>query len=103
MRNFSDLFTHPIYLLLVYLISINTIAFIAYGIDKFKAQREMRRISEFTLLLLAFFGGSVGALMGMNVWRHKTQHWKFSIGVPMFLLLQVALTIWFILARSNGA
>lgn len=68
---------------------INIVAFAAYGIDKRKAQKGRWRISESTLLLLAFFGGALGALLGMRVFHHKTKHWKFKILVPMFLILQL--------------
>ena len=62
--------------LLYYLIVINIVTFLAYGIDKWKAKKG-RRISEATLLILAVIGGSIGALLGMKVWRHKTMHKKF--------------------------
>lgn len=74
-----------------YLIAINILTFIIYGIDKLKAKKNWRRISESTLLLLAVAGGSIGAWLGMMVWRHKTKHWKFLIGVPAIFLLQLSL------------
>ena len=72
-------------------ICINILTFLIYGIDKLKAKRGSRRISEATLLLLAVFGGSVGALLGMRVWHHKTMHKKFKYGLPMILFSQIAL------------
>ena len=72
------------------LICINILTFLIYGIDKLKAKRGSRRISEATLLLLAVFGGSVGALLGMRVWHHKTMHKKFKYGLPMILFSQIA-------------
>lgn len=63
------------------------------------AKRNARRISELALLLLALLGGSVGAWLGMQVWRHKTKHPKFRWGVPMILLLQVAIYLWGIVLR----
>lgn len=69
--------------------AINVIAFIAYGIDKYKAKRNKWRISETTLILLAFIGGAVGALLGMKTFRHKTQHWKFKILVPLAFVLWI--------------
>lgn len=57
-----------------FLLIINILTFIVYGIDKWKAQNEKWRTPESTLLLLAFFGGSLGAMLGMLVWHHKTQH-----------------------------
>lgn len=74
-----------------YLIAINIIAFIVYGIDKFKAKKRYWRIPESTLLLLAIIGGSVGAWLGMMLWRHKTKHWKFMIGVPAVFVIHLSL------------
>ncbi len=74
--------------ILIYFFVINIVAFIVYGIDKYKARRAQWRIPESTLLLLAVIGGSVGAWCGMKVWRHKTLHNKFRYGVPLIMLLQ---------------
>ena len=74
-----------------YLLALNAVAFIMYGIDKYKAQKAKWRISEATLLLLAVLGGSIGAWMGMKVWHHKTMHKKFKYGLPAILLIQIAL------------
>mgnify|MGYP003294755581 CR=1 FL=1 len=82
-------------IILAALLLVNIVAFAAYGIDKRKAQKGRWRIPESTLLLLAFFGGAIGALMGMRVFHHKTKHWKFKILVPLFLILQFALAGWF--------
>ena len=73
------------------LIVINVITFLIYGIDKWKAKQGSWRISEATLLLLAVIGGSIGALLGMQVWHHKTMHKKFKYGLPLILLSQIAL------------
>lgn len=78
----------------IYLLTINVIAFAAYGIDKWKARHGKWRISEMTLILLAFLGGALGALLGMNVFRHKMQHWKFKILVPLALLLWIVGLVW---------
>ena len=83
--------------ILLYLIGINVVTFLVYGLDKWKAKRDAWRISESTLLLLAAAGGSVGALLGMQIFRHKTKHVKFTVGVPAILLVQVALVIWWLL------
>lgn len=80
---------------------INLITFSAFGIDKWKAKHDRWRIPESTLLLLAFFGGSAGAFAGMKVFRHKTRHRKFTILVPLFLVLQIIAAIC-ILGRSTG-
>ena len=74
-----------------YLLAINAVAFIMYGIDKYKAKKAKWRISEATLLLLVVLGGSIGAWMGMKVWHHKTMHKKFKYGIPAILLIQIAL------------
>lgn len=76
------------------LLTLNLLTFIIYGIDKFKAKKAKWRISEATLILLAVIGGSIGAWLGLQVWRHKTQHKKFFIGIPMILTLQVIATIY---------
>ena len=77
--------------LIYYLLAINAVAFIMYGIDKYKAKKAKWRISEATLLLLAVLGGSIGAWMGMKVWHHKTMHKKFKYGIPAILLIQIVL------------
>ena len=74
-----------------YLLAINAVAFIMYGIDKYKAKKAKWRIPEATLLLLAVLGGSIGAWMGMKVWHHKTMHKKFKYAIPAILLIQIAL------------
>ena len=74
-----------------YLLGINAVTFIVYGIDKYKAKKARWRIPEATLLLLAVLGGSIGAWMGLKVWHHKTKHKKFKYGIPAILLIQIAL------------
>ena len=73
---------------------MNLLAFVLYGIDKLKAKKGAWRIPEATLLLVAFLGGSLGAFLGMEVFRHKTKHAKFKILVPLFLILHIALAIY---------
>lgn len=82
--------------ILIYLLAVNAVTFFVYGIDKYKAKHAKWRISEATLLLLAVIGGSIGAWLGMKVWRHKTKHKKFKYGVPAIFILQVALAVWII-------
>lgn len=94
--------TNPWQLLWIYLLAANVFAFFVYGIDKYKAKYNKYRISERCLILTALFGGSIGALAGMRVFRHKTLHRKFTIGVPFILILQLALAA-FLLIRSNEA
>ena len=86
--------------ILIYLAAINIVTFFLYGIDKWKAKRSRWRIEEATLLWIAAFGGSVGALLGMNVWHHKTLHKKFKYGVPAILITQLIIVgliiyLWF--------
>ena len=73
------------------LIVINVLTFVVYGIDKWKAKQGSWRISEASLLLLAIIGGSIGALLGMKVWHHKTMHKKFKYGLPFILIAQIVL------------
>lgn len=87
----------PIRPLLYYLVAVNIMTFLAFGIDKWKAirnghknKRFSRRIPEASLLLLAVLGGSPAALLAMYLFRHKTLHKKFRYGVPAILILQVA-------------
>ena len=77
-----------------YLLAINAVTFIVYGIDKYKAKKAMWRISETTLLLLTVLGGSIGAWMAMRVWHHKTMHKKFKYGIPAILLIQIAMMVY---------
>ena len=83
--------------LVIYIIGINFLTFLIYGIDKWKARRGKWRIPEDTLIWLAIAGGSVGALLGMYLFRHKTQHRKFTLGIPAILLVQTALAYYLLL------
>lgn len=67
----------------------NLVVFITYGLDKKLARKRKQRISEKALLLLAFFGGGIGAYFGMFYFRHKTKHWKFKILVPLMIIMQI--------------
>ena len=78
-------------ILAIYLVTINVVTFLMFGIDKWKARRSRWRIRETSLLGLAVLGGSIGALIGMKVWHHKTMHKKFKYGLPLILLIQIAL------------
>ena len=81
-------------IILVYLIIINAAAFLLMLIDKQKAKRSAWRIPEATLMGVAALGGSIGAIAGMYVFRHKTRHVKFFLGLPAILIVQIALVIW---------
>ena len=81
--------------LICYIVVINLVSFMMFGIDKYKARRGQWRISEATLLAVAAIGGSIGAWMGMKVWHHKTLHSMFRYGVPIMLLAHIALMAYF--------
>ena len=78
-----------------YIVVINLVSLMMFGIDKYKARRGQWRIAEATLLAVAAIGGSIGARMGMKVWHHKTLHSKFRYGVPIMLLAHIALMAYF--------
>lgn len=78
---------------IIYIILINLAAFIMFGADKARAVRGKWRISEAALIVSALLGGSVGALAGMRVFHHKTKHRKFTIGVPVILVLQIVFVL----------
>ena len=79
---------------LYYLLFINIITFMMYGIDKLKAKKGKWRISEATLLRMAIVGGSIGAWAGMRIWHHKTMHKKFRYGIPTIIIMQIALVMY---------
>lgn len=93
MRFFELLGEQPLYILWLWLAAINLAAFLAMGIDKFRATRQKWRIPEKNLFLLAAIGGSLGGICGIYVFRHKTLHKKFTLGFPAILILQIALGI----------
>ena len=78
---------------LLYLLLINAVGFALMLIDKWKAKHNRWRIKEATLMTVAALGGSVGSLIGMYTVRHKTRHIKFTVGIPLILLVQIFLAI----------
>ena len=80
-------------ILLVYLLLVNAAGFLLMLVDKIKAKRNLWRIPEATLMGVAIIGGSIGAIAGMNLFRHKTKHAKFYIGLPVILVLQIMAVI----------
>lgn len=78
----------------LYLLIVNLVGFALMGLDKRKAKRGQWRISEKTLFLPPLLGGTVGAILGMRVFHHKTKHWYFRYGLPALLVLQLALAGW---------
>ena len=82
----------------IYLLVINLVTFLVFGLDKWKAKRKeakesVRRVPEKTLFLLSALGGSIGALLGMKAWRHKTKHNSFRFGIPAILALQILIPL----------
>jgi uncharacterized membrane protein YsdA (DUF1294 family) len=80
----------------IYLLLINVVGFAAMGIDKRRAKKDAWRIPEARLFLFAIIGGSIGSILGMRVFHHKTKHWYFKFGMPLILILQIALTIFLV-------
>lgn len=84
------------------IIAVNIFTFVLFGWDKFCARRGKWRVPEKILFFFAFFGGSLGALLGMKAFHHKTKHRKFTFLIPLFLVLHIALASWIIwLAKAN--
>ena len=88
---------------LAYLITINAVGFLLMLIDKAKAKKKKWRIPEKALMTVAAIGGSAGSLLGMYAVRHKTQHHKFTIGIPLILALQIvaAVILWCIIKAAG--
>ena len=85
---------YNILIILIYLVVMNIIGFAIMGIDKSKAKRGAWRIPEKTLFLIAILGGSIGSLLGMKQFRHKTKHKTFTIGMPAILIVQAAIILY---------
>lgn len=81
-------------LIIAYAIIINLIGFFLMGIDKRKAIKRAFRVPEATLFLIAILGGSIGSILGMYTFHHKTRHWYFVYGMPLILILQLALIVF---------
>ncbi len=83
-------------ILIIWYLIVNLAAFFMYGIDKRKAVKQKWRIPESRLILVAVLGGGLGAWLGMRIFHHKTKHVKFMVCVPVFLVLHIALIVYFI-------
>ena len=88
-------------ILILYLLLINASAFLLMLIDKWKAKKNLWRISEATLMSTAILGGGIGALLGMYTVRHKTRHLKFTLGIPLILAVQIGICL-FLFAKYKG-
>ena len=80
-------------IIILYVVAVNVVSFLMMGIDKRKAVKRAFRIPESTLFVLAIIGGSIGAIVGMHLFRHKTRHWYFLYGMPVILALQIILIL----------
>lgn len=80
--------------LYLYLLIINALGFLLMLVDKYKARNGLWRIPEATLMGVAALGGSIGSLAGMYLVRHKTQHPKFTVGIPALLIVQIVIAFW---------
>lgn len=83
--------------IIIYLLFINLVAFLAMGLDKWKAKRDAWRIPEQTLISLVLLGGGIGGIAGMYTFRHKTKKARFFIGFPVILIVEIALVIYILL------
>ena len=90
----AALLSDPAGLLAVYLPATHLATFAVYFVNKHRARSGTWRVPEKTLFLLPLLGGSVGALLGMRMFHHKTKHWYFVWGIPAILLAQLALAVW---------
>ena len=87
--------------LLIYLLIINAAGFLLMLVDKWKARHNRWRIPEATLMGVAALGGSLGSLLGMQLFRHKTKKPRFAIGIPVLLAVHIVLLVWFLITRSG--
>lgn len=87
--------------LLLYVGVMNLIGFLIMGVDKHKAKKRAFRIPEATLFLVAIMGGSIGSIIGMYVFRHKTRHHSFTVGMPIILGLQIILVLFLYFGPLN--
>lgn len=79
--------------IVIYLLVMNFLGFLLMAIDKYKARKRTFRIPESTLFIVAAIGGSLGSILGMYLFRHKTKHWYFVYGMPAILFLQLGLIL----------
>lgn len=81
-------------LVIAYFIVMNIAGFASMGIDKAKAKKHAWRVPEATLFAIAILGGSIGSILGMYHFRHKTKHWYFVVGMPVIFFIQLAIAVY---------
>ena len=86
------------YVIIIYFVIINILGFAIMGIDKNRAKKNQWRVKEKTLFLIAGIGGSVGSILGIRYFHHKTKHLKFIVGMPFLLFLHICILIYLIKA-----
>ena len=84
--------------MMVYLIAVNIAAFAVMGADKYRAQRNRWRIREASIFTLGLIGGGAGLYLGMKLFRHKTRHLEFTLGIPAIIILNI-ITLWYVLQK----
>ena len=87
-----------ILLMIIYVLLVNIIGFALMGIDKSRAKKRKMRVPEATLFVVALIGGSIGSIIGMFTFRHKTRKWYFNYGMPIILVIQIALIVALLLS-----
>ena len=85
-----------IIIIAVYLVGMNLFGFSLMGADKRRAERKQMRISEFSIFMAAFLGGSLGEIIGAYVFHHRTRHPKFMIGLPIIFVVELLAALWFL-------
>ena len=91
-----------LWIVTVYLIIMNIVGIIVMGVDKHKAKVRAWRIPENTLFMVSILGGSAGTWAGMYIFRHKTKHWYFVIGMPLILIIQIAIGVYIFMKLFGG-
>ena len=91
-----------LWIVTVYLIIMNIVGIIVMGGDKHKAKVHAWRIPEKTLFMVSILGGSAGTWAGMYIFRHKTKHWYFVIGMPLILIIQIAIGVYIFMKLFGG-
>ena len=87
-------FNSTVIWIIAYVVAVNLFGFASMGIDKYRAVNHKWRISEAMLFFFAIIGGSIGSIIGMKIFRHKTKHKLFTIGLPIILIIQIILIVF---------